>query len=375
MNCEEVSNHLVDYFDKSLDTATMTRVATHVIACPHCHNETTGLEDVVKEISQLAIVDPPLGFAQRVMAHVRELEPKQTVWQRFFAPIFKTIPVSATAMVMVAGLAVFLYQKQPKQADDPVNLALQANSAEPVAAQPEPITQDRASVEARVAAPLAERQAKSQLAHETATAALAKSIAAAKPAAQRVEAGSAALKEEAATAVDPVVGDARSLPRRPVVRAQEAATGRESGRFSGDLPLGAGVALSAPPMILERARIPLVERIADIEYVVRRRGNQPRSDHAEPVSAEALNKASEAESPSPAAKRAAPASPRIQSLAEIRFYNVALEHFDLFKKELAGEANIETEARITGRDRDSSAPPERQLLIKVTILPADTSAR
>ena len=84
MNCEEVANHFSDYLDQSLDTATMTRVATHIIACPLCRAESNEIADCIDQVASLPVLDPPIGFAQRVMAHVREVEEKPTVWQWLF---------------------------------------------------------------------------------------------------------------------------------------------------------------------------------------------------------------------------------------------------------------------------------------------------
>ncbi|HEX6801772.1 MAG TPA: hypothetical protein VF130_04780, partial [Candidatus Binatia bacterium] len=63
----------------------------------------------------------------------------------------------------------------------------------------------------------------------------------------------------------------------------------------------------------------------------------------------------------------APPTPRIESIAEIRFYNVAPEHFEYFKKELASEAIIEAESKPAAKEKDAGF--DRLLLIKVTILP------
>jgi hypothetical protein len=130
-------------------------------------------------------------------------------------------------------------------------------------------------------------------------------------------------------------------------------------------------------MALERA-IPIGDRVADFEFTVRRRSPQ-RRDQVENVSGvDAPEKSNETESPSPAALR--PATPpeatraKIESIAEFRFYNVAPEHFEIFKKELAAEANIESEPKATAKEIEAARQADRQLLVKVTILPADRAA-
>ena len=78
-------------------------------------------------------------------------------------------------------------------------------------------------------------------------------------------------------------------------------------------------------------------------------------------------KSGEADSaPRPAAST--PAAPKIEAIAEIRFYNVAPEHFDYFKKELASEAIIEAESKPAAKEKEV-ARFDRLLLIKVTSLP------
>ena len=148
----------------------------------------------------------------------------------------------------------------------------------------------------------------------------------------------------------------------------------EQGRFSGEggfappMPLG-GLRQAAPrpgTMALDRV-VPLGERVADYEFVVRRRPPQ-RRDLAEAVDPDSKLKSAEADRAArPAAS--APAAPKIESIAEIRFYNVAAEHFEYFKKELASEAIIETEPKPPAAKEKEVAGFDRLLLIKVTILP------
>jgi len=148
---------------------------------------------------------------------------------------------------------------------------------------------------------------------------------------------------------------------------------REPSRFSGDagfappMPRG-GIRPVAPrsgTMALDRV-IPLGERVADHEFVVRRRPFL-RRDQSEAVGTDPALKSTETDS---AARPATPppAVPKIESIAEIRFYNVAPEHYEYFKTELASEAIIEAESKPAAKEKEV-AGSERLLLIKVTILP------
>ena len=385
MNCEEVANHISDYLDKSLDTATMTRVATHIIACPLCRAESNDFADCIEQVAGLPALDPPLGFVQRVMAHVREIEEKPSIWQWLFQSWSNKLPLQATAVVMVAVLAVFLYQKEePQRQNDSMNLALQ--TAAPTATA----EKERAATgESLTAPPVASSAEKKPKTTVQAAAQIGNPLADASP---RERSSSLSAPSEMPRAPAPLNAQIESrleekteAPRKPPIRALEVTTGGEPGRMSGGVVgFGAGISLGevrqlAPrsaPMALEKS-LPLGDRVADFEFIVRRRAPQ-RRDQVESSSVDSLRQSAEADAaPSAAARRAAPppaAAPKIESFAEIRFYNVAPEHFEIFKKELAAEANIESESNANAKEQTAAVPTDRPLLIKVTILPPDSAA-
>jgi hypothetical protein len=125
-------------------------------------------------------------------------------------------------------------------------------------------------------------------------------------------------------------------------------------------------------MALERTTY-FGDRVADFEFIVRRRSAQRRDAVESFSNADAQQKSSEADNPPQGQSRpAAPARARIESVGEIRFYNVAAEHFETFKKELAAEANIESEPKYTAQELEAANHADRRLLVKVTILPAES---
>ena len=383
MNCEEVATHFSDYLDKSLDTATMTRVATHIIACPLCRAESNELADCIEQVANLPALDAPIGFAQRVMAHVREVEEKPTVWQWLFQSWGQRVPLQATAVMMIAVLAVFLYQKEePLKQYDSMNLTSQ--SAPPVATAEKEQAPTTESLTPAPVSPAAEKkiattvQAPPEAATPLADASPRERLA--NLSAQNQQPQAPALKAE----VESRLEEQKEAPRRPPIRALEVATGREAGPMSrGAFGFGIGLPFGelrqlAPrpaPMALDNP-LPLGNRTADFEFVVRRHPPQ-RRDYVESASVDSVRQSGEGDgTPGVAARRSSPpaaAAPKIESFAEIRFYNVAPEHFEIFKKELAGEANIESEAKIYAKE-NNSIPNDRPLLIKVTILPPDSAA-
>jgi hypothetical protein len=373
MNCEEVNNHLLEYLDKTLDTAMTTRIATHLISCANCGAEVGELTDCIEQVTALPMVDPPIGFAQRVMAHVRELEDKPTIWQRLFLPWGKKLPLQATALAMVGVIGIFLYQKddQLKQSD-PKNMTRSA-SVEPgnAANESKPAGAFPSDKKEKLAAQAPIEQAKrneSKAQNKPVVLPSSDQVATAK---SEIE---ARLEENQAT-------------KRPPIQVQEVSNPREPGRFANDaIGFGgnfapAGILQAAPKTALVPAgkfAVPLYERGADIEFVVRRHPAQ-RRDQLSPGNVDTLRKSSETDATLPAAPTGAPVGragsgasgstvPSTAPIAEIRFYNVAPEHYEFFKKELASEAIIESESKPAAKEKEI-AIADRQLLIKVTILP------
>ena len=363
MNCEEVAKHLTEYLDKNLDMAMTTRVATHVISCAHCRAESNELADCIQQVATLPVMEPPLGFAQRVMAQVRDSEPKASLWQRLIVPLTGGIPVQATAMAVIAIFAVVFYQNEPAlKQNREVNLALKSVSpapikenepAAPTAAGQASETRQKTVAPVKAPADLAKRSsAETSPRASSSSPAESPQLRPATPAPSRAESEIAAEEKKEA-------------PRRPPLRVQEVTTARDSGFIFGDRRSFTG---SQPaPIGLERP-IALGDRVADFEFVVRRRSPQRRDTIENLNSTEVEDSPATARRPStmPQTGRA-----RIESIAEIRFYDVAPEHFEIFKKELATEANIESEPKVSGKEIEAAKQADRQLLVKVTILPVD----
>jgi len=391
MNCEEVSKHLTEYLDKTLDTAMTTRVATHVISCALCRAESRELADCIHQVANLPVLDPPLGFAQRVMAHVREMEPKPSLWQRLMLPLTSRVPAQATALALVVIGAIAIYQKeQPLKQNNDVNLALRYESQSQVKEK------NLAPTNAAPVAPPKDREREAKKTAST-TVAAQEATSVDTITSPRTELPAPVQSQQIkSTAPAPLKTEIESsreetivTPKRPPLRVQEVTAARDNDpgfgdprSFSAPLPaqLGALRQSSARPTAtaLERA-IPIGDRITDFEFTVRRHAPLRRDQVGSLSGIDSLQKSNESDNISLAASRPstppAPARAKIESIAEIRYYNVAPEHFEIFKKELAAEANIESEPKATAKEIEAAKSADRQLLIKVTILPAETSSR
>jgi hypothetical protein len=376
MNCQEVQPALSEYLEKSLDAIRMKSIETHLVSCPLCRAEADGLTDCIQQITELPLVDPPLGFTQRVMAHVREIETKPSLWQRVFTPLRTNAPIQATAVVFIAVLAVFVYQKEaeiknseparPNTPIPPMSLSFdkpagsQANqSAEP----PRVAVKRENSKGAAAQPPTIEARAKSIA-----------EIASLKDRKPATPQPSADVQAESAA------GDVKdAVPRRAPIQAQEVATGMESLRPSGEsFGLGPTLGGSVRPgfFLPERALSPITEPSADVEFVVRRRDLQ-RRDQKEGASSDLQRERAETGIATAAAtaKQSAPApSPQntAMSVREVRWFAVPADRYDQFRKELVAEATIESEKAMGAMEKDFALKSNRELLIKVIILsPAD----
>src|SRR5215468_6266219 len=120
MNCAEVQKYLSDFLEKSVDNERARAIEDHLAVCSLCNEELAGLAECQRLVSSLPVVEPPLGFTSRVMARVREAEHSPSLWKRLFWPLRIKIPLQATAVVLIAVLAAYIYQKEPLQHEPPV---------------------------------------------------------------------------------------------------------------------------------------------------------------------------------------------------------------------------------------------------------------
>jgi Putative zinc-finger len=369
MTCAEVQLLLSEYIEKSLDTIRLKAVESHLLACSGCRAETEGLMDCVRQISDLPLLDPPMGFTQRVMAHVREIETRPSWWRRVLAPSPVSVPIQATAVVLVAVLAVFLYQKESQIKENGASRAIPSTL-------PAPLSDTRSG--GNVDRPTASAQRRADIPAQ----ANSRADAIPSPSAEsRKKASAAAVIDQAKAKTRPSpnveaksAGDVKNpLPRRGPIQAQEIATGMEGLRSSGDgFGFGPTIGGSLRPgfFLPERSLSPITEPSADAEFVVRRRETQTRDQNGIARS-ESARQSAESDI-APAVAKQTLASPPSQSssmtVREIRWFAVPADQYDQFRKDLASETNIDSEKTIGANERDFALKSNRELLIKVIIV-------
>src|SRR5262245_49058325 len=131
MNCAEVQKHLSDFLEKSLDNERAGAIEDHLAACSPCSEEFVGLAECQKLVSGLPQVELPAGFTHQVMARVREAAQPPSLWERLFLPLRIKIPLQATAVVLLAVLAAYIYQNEPLQHEPLVTFQYENSNRDP----------------------------------------------------------------------------------------------------------------------------------------------------------------------------------------------------------------------------------------------------
>ena len=112
MTCDDVQDRLSEYLDRRLDGETRRSVEEHLSSCPDCQSVAESLSHTIQLLASEPEVDPPFGMRTRLMARLDEAENKRSVWEWFSMPFRINLPIQAAAVVVVAVLAVFLYNKE-----------------------------------------------------------------------------------------------------------------------------------------------------------------------------------------------------------------------------------------------------------------------
>src|SRR4029453_17145001 len=386
MNCGEVQKYLADFLDKSLDNERARAIEDHLAACSRCSEEMATLAECRRLVSGLPAVELPLGFTNRVMARVREAANPPSLWERLFLPLRIKIPLQATAVVLIAVLAAYIYQKEPLQRESIVGIQPESSFREKnetdrlapsvapapnsktkeVAEETKPRVQefkDSIQVKDLQSRPKPEEQ---DNAPETArpqdqvrspatfspVPLQEKSSAASEAASPRREQSSSsreAQSKEALTPTPPPVSAAKSS-FSPEARERSAASSLD--------PLRSGTVVGVVVPADHELAIRLKEPVRDDKAM----GDRPASSAQ--AERRSLTSQEEVKNLDQARRRA------IQTgQSQTTWVTIARNQYELFKKELADLGNIEVESSTPDRNNDPIAKSWDQLRIKVTILP------
>ena len=387
MNCEEIQAQLSDYLDRSLDGAQMAIVEGHLGACPICREEAELLNETIGEVAALPWVDAPLGFTQRVMVQVREIEMPPAYWQRFSWVPRRNLPIQATALAMVGVLGIYLMLKEnpqdrltslpPSQINQdpkpaPQSLSLAPSKSDQLAERAgEPSTKEVAPSSAsqpRAAAPrerVATESGPPKSADSTPPEPSA-TVPGASPGVrtpiQERRAGAAQAAREPSDRTAPTISGTR------VTTHASSPVGGSPVTFSFPSESDAG-AFRAPPAVMEP--------FADFELIVRRHprpADEPRRDVAGMSrKAEAGKPAAERSSAPRAIDRLMAAIPD-HARPQTIWVNVPKDQYEQFKKELRALGTIESEIRVPLLRDQTAAHGDGQIRVRLTAMPTAESS-
>jgi len=360
MNCEETEVQLSEFLDRTLDGDYLRNVREHLAGCPRCSEELAGLAECRRLVSNLGVIEPPVGLVTRVMADVREAAHRPSILERLIPPVRLKMPLQAAAVVLIGILSVYLYQKE-----DTSNLP-------PTPITPEPVLSvQQGSTKSETVKPPA-APINSPLPNE------AKAVST-EPATAKAPSAPAATASKAGMVESRLESRQEKFKSAPIP-AQGVTTAQEGSSFRGDLSgrgLGSSVeALRQPgvrpaPFPADRLSL-LSEPIPDYELVVRRRPPQRADQDTSSGSHDSLQK----QPGGVAGSKSAEASRQTESPSrgnnfplEILWFSVPYDRYEQFKKELAAQAIVESEIPVAVKEKEASFIVDRPLSIRVTVLP------
>lgn len=111
MTCDEIEDRLPAYREDLLTAGERKIIAGHLASCPRCSGAFARLKKTEALLQGLGEVEPPPFFEQRIMSRVRqETGRKRTFLRRLFYPLHVKIPIQALASLLVAVIAIHVYQ-------------------------------------------------------------------------------------------------------------------------------------------------------------------------------------------------------------------------------------------------------------------------
>jgi hypothetical protein len=132
MTCDAARERFSELVDEVLTRAERADVYAHLATCPECRRELTAFERAVSMVRGMPSERAPIGFVDRVVAATRPAGWYARAARAARWPWPAKLPLGAAAMLLVAGLAVFLFRGSPEQ-----RRASQPDTAPP-AARPAP---------------------------------------------------------------------------------------------------------------------------------------------------------------------------------------------------------------------------------------------
>lgn len=114
MNCHDARDLLSGLVDGALTPDEQSRVEAHLADCADCRKEHERFSATITLLRQMERPRAPIGFVDRVLAAAQPAPWHRRLLGRLFLPLSVKLPAEAAALLLVAGLAVFVFQRTPE---------------------------------------------------------------------------------------------------------------------------------------------------------------------------------------------------------------------------------------------------------------------
>jgi hypothetical protein len=115
MACLHMKKKLSEYLDGALDAEEKAFVEEHMASCEDCADTFADLQKTVEHMRTLDEVEPPAWFTEKVMQRVRKEAGKKSLLRKLFFPLHIKVPAEAFALVLVAVVAVYVFDAMRPQ--------------------------------------------------------------------------------------------------------------------------------------------------------------------------------------------------------------------------------------------------------------------
>lgn len=113
MTCHDAREALSALLDDELGPGERREVEVHLEGCAECRRELDGLRQTVALLRDVQPARAPVGFVDRVVAPARPRPWYRRVTAAVFLPLSVKLPAEATAILMVALLAAYIFERTP----------------------------------------------------------------------------------------------------------------------------------------------------------------------------------------------------------------------------------------------------------------------
>jgi putative zinc finger protein len=113
MNCLDAREGFSGWVDETLTAEEHAALAAHLAGCAECQRELGRFRGTVALLERVERPRAPAGFAARVLEALRPIPWHRRLVARLFLPLSVKLPAEAAALLLVAGLAVYIFQGTP----------------------------------------------------------------------------------------------------------------------------------------------------------------------------------------------------------------------------------------------------------------------